>query len=78
MSVPYPEWTNQLASRDTEELKTLLDDIEKLKAEGLTGAVVAISFCRCLLQPLQEWANPAFEYWGNMTPLGSLSARSPR
>jgi hypothetical protein len=52
MSVPYPEWTNQLASRDTEELKTLLDDIEKLKAEGVTGAVVAISFCRRLIQPL--------------------------
>jgi hypothetical protein len=40
--VPGPEWTNQLASRDTEELKPLLDDLEQLKAEGLTGTVVAI------------------------------------
>jgi hypothetical protein len=32
--VPYPEWTNQLASRDTEELQPLLDDLEHLKAEG--------------------------------------------
>jgi hypothetical protein len=26
--VPYPEWTNQLASWDTEELQPLLDDLE--------------------------------------------------
>jgi hypothetical protein len=25
---PYPEWTNQLASHDTEELQPLLDDLE--------------------------------------------------
>jgi hypothetical protein len=34
------KWTNQLATRDTEELKPLLDDLEQLKAEGLTGAAV--------------------------------------
>jgi hypothetical protein len=28
VSVSGPEWTNQLASRDTEELKPLLDDLE--------------------------------------------------
>jgi hypothetical protein len=50
--VPCPEWTNQLASRDTEELQPLLDDLEQLKAEGLTGAAVAISFCRRLIQHL--------------------------
>jgi hypothetical protein len=66
--VPGPEWTNQLASRDTEELKPLLDDLEQLKADGLTGAAVAISFCRCLIQPLQDWAQPAFEYWGQTDP----------
>jgi hypothetical protein len=50
--VPYLEWTNKLASRGTEELQPLLDDLEQLKADGLTGAVVAISFCRRLIQPL--------------------------
>jgi hypothetical protein len=30
----------------------LLDDLEQLKAEGLTDAAVAISFCRRLIQPL--------------------------
>jgi hypothetical protein len=30
----------------------LLDDLEQFKAEGLTSAAVAISFCRRLIQPL--------------------------
>jgi hypothetical protein len=60
--VPYPEWTNQLASRDTEELQHLLDDLEQLKAEGLTGGAVAISFCRHLIQPFEDRAHQAFEY----------------
>jgi hypothetical protein len=46
----------------------LLDDLEQLKAEGLTGLVVAISFYRRLIQPLQDWAHPAFEYWGQSDP----------
>jgi hypothetical protein len=63
-----PEWTNQLATRDTEELKPLLDDLEQLKAEGLTGAAVAISFCRRLNQLHQDRAHPAFEYRGQSDP----------
>jgi hypothetical protein len=63
-----PEWTNQLATLDTQELKPLLDDLEQLKAEGLTGAVVAINFCRRLIQSLQDRAPPTFEYWGQSDP----------
>jgi hypothetical protein len=66
--VPYQEWTNQLASRDTEELQPLLYGLEQLKAEGLTGAAVAISFCCRLIQPLQDRAHLAFEYWGQTDP----------
>jgi hypothetical protein len=40
----------------------LLDDLEQLNAEGLTGVTVAISFCHCLIQPLQDRAHQAFEY----------------
>jgi hypothetical protein len=60
--VPYPKWTNQLALQDTEELQPLLNDLEQLKAEGLTGTAVAISFCRRLIQPLQDRTHSAFEY----------------
>jgi hypothetical protein len=66
--VPGPEWTNQLATRDTEELKPLLDDLEQLKAEGLTGAAMAISFCHRLIQPIQDQAHPTFECWGQFDP----------
>jgi hypothetical protein len=59
-----PKWTNQLAMVNIQELKPLLDDLQQLKAEGLTGTVVAISFCHHLIHPLQERAHPAFEYWG--------------
>jgi hypothetical protein len=66
--VPGPEWTNHLVMRDTEEIKPLLDNLEQLKIEGLTGAAVAISFCRHLIQPLQDRAHPTFEYWGQSDP----------
>jgi hypothetical protein len=60
----YPEWTNQFALRETEEMRPLLDDLERLKVEALTGGVVAMSFSRRLIQPIQDWVHPAFEYWG--------------
>jgi hypothetical protein len=53
---------------DTQELKPFLDDLEQLKAEGLTSAAVAINFCRCLAKSLQDRAHPAFEYWGQSDP----------
>jgi hypothetical protein len=57
-----------LESRDTEELQPLLDDLEQLKAVGLTDGVVAISFCRRLIQTIQDRAHPAFEYQGQSDP----------
>jgi hypothetical protein len=63
-----PEWTNQLVTLDTQELNPLLDDLQQLMAEGLTGTTVAISFCRHLIQHLQDRAHPAFEYWGQSDP----------
>jgi hypothetical protein len=46
----------------------LVEDLEQLKAEGLTGTAVAISSCRHLIQPLQDRAHLAFEYWGQSDP----------
>jgi hypothetical protein len=46
-----------------EELRPLLDDLEKLKTEGLTDNMVAISFIRRLIHPIQDWVHSAFEYW---------------
>jgi hypothetical protein len=50
------------------ELHPLLDDLEKLKAEGLTGGAVAISFNCRLIQPIQDRVHPTFEYWGLSDP----------
>jgi hypothetical protein len=30
--------------------------------------VVAISFCRRLIQPVQDRAHPSFQYWGQSDP----------
>jgi hypothetical protein len=60
--VPFSEWTNQLTSRETEDLRPLLEDLEKLKAEGLTSDVVAISFNRQPIQPIQNWVHVEYEY----------------
>jgi hypothetical protein len=62
--VSFSEWTNQLTLQEMEELRPLLDDLERLKAEGLTGSAVAISFSLRLIQPIQDRVHPAFEYWG--------------
>jgi hypothetical protein len=66
--IPYPEWTNQLTSRDIKELQPMLDDLDQLKAEGFTRGAVAISFCHQLIQPILDRAHPAFEYWGQSNP----------
>jgi hypothetical protein len=36
---------------------------------------VAINFCRCLIQPLLDWAHPAFEYWAQSDPTGVMQRK---
>jgi hypothetical protein len=40
----------------------MLDDLERLMADGLTGGAVAINFSRRLLQPIQDRVHPTYEY----------------
>jgi hypothetical protein len=51
-----------------EQIQSLADDLEQLKAEGLTGATMAISFYRRLIQPFQDQVHLTFEYWGQSDP----------
>jgi hypothetical protein len=77
--VPYPEWTNQLASRDTEELQPLLDDLEQLQAEGLTGAAVASTSAAASSSLSRTGPTRPSSTGGNPNLLGSSrNARSPR
>ena len=55
----------------------LLNEIASLSALGLTCAVVALSFSKLLVQPIQDRVHPGFEYWVAKTRLGGRTARFP-
>ena len=46
------------------QVDLLLKEIAGLSAQGLTGAVVALSFSKWLVQPIRDRVHPGFEYWG--------------
>jgi hypothetical protein len=56
------EWDLGLSSRDLEDLKGVLELVSDMKKWGVTGATVARSFCRHLIQPIKDWVHPAYEY----------------
>ena len=58
----------QLTSCEEEEISSLLTDVETIKSAGLTGGSVAISFSRCLIQPMKDRVHPVYEYWGQTDP----------
>jgi hypothetical protein len=62
--VKISEWDLGLSSRDTEDLKEILALVKDLKNRGVTGASVARSFCRRLIQVIKDRVHPAYEYWG--------------
>jgi hypothetical protein len=66
--VQINEWDLGLSSRDLGELKPVLELVKELKKQGVTGAVVARSFCRRIIQPIKDWVHPTYEYWGSQTP----------
>ena len=48
--------------REMAQVEHLPKETADLLAQGLTGAAVAISICRRLMQPIQEGVHTAFEY----------------
>ena len=58
-------------------MERLLEEIADLLTQGLTGAAVAISFCRRLTQPIQERVHSAFEYWGHRDPIRGHERKVP-
>ena len=63
-----PCWEEPPATEEMAQVDRLLKEIADLSAQGLTGAAVAISFCKRLTQPIQERVHPAYEYWGRQDP----------
>jgi hypothetical protein len=65
--VKINEWDLGLSSHDLGELKPVLELVNELK-QGVTGAAVARSFCRRMIQPIKERVHPTYEYWGQSDP----------
>jgi hypothetical protein len=62
------EWDLGLCSHDLGELKAVLELANGVKKKGVTGAAVAKSFCRRMIQPIKDRVHPAYEYWGQSDP----------
>jgi hypothetical protein len=60
--VKINEWDLGLSSRDLKELESVLELVNELKKQGVTGTAVARSFCRRMIQPIKDRVHPAYEY----------------
>jgi hypothetical protein len=63
-----------LSSHDLGELKPVLELINELK-QGVTGAAVARSFCRRMIQPIKDRVHPTYEYWGQSDPMREVNRK---
>jgi hypothetical protein len=62
------EWDLGLSTRELEDLKGILELVNDMKGQGVTGAVVARLFCRQMIQPIKDRVHPAYEYCGQSHP----------
>jgi hypothetical protein len=60
--VKISEWDLGLSSWELKELEGVLELIGDMKKQGVTGAVVARSFCQRMIQPIKDRVHPAYEY----------------
>ena len=60
------------------QVNLLLDEIAGLSAQGLIGAMVALSFSKRLVQPIQDRVHPGFEYWGHQDPTWGHNRKVPQ
>jgi hypothetical protein len=66
-------WDLGLSSRDLEDLKGVIELVSNMKKWGVTGAAVARSFCRRLIQPIKDRVHPVYEYWGQSNPTREIN-----
>jgi hypothetical protein len=60
---PCACWEEQPTEEDMVQVDLLLKEIAGLSAQGLTCAVVALSFSKRLVQLIRDSVHPDFEYW---------------
>jgi hypothetical protein len=73
--VKINEWDLGLSSWDLKELEPVLGLISELKKQGVTGATVARSFCRRMIQPIKDRVHPAYEYVGQLDPTREVNRK---
>jgi hypothetical protein len=73
--VKINEWDLGLSSRDLKELEPVLGLVSKLKKQGVTGAAVARSFCRRMIQPIKDRVHPVYEYVGQSDPTREVNPK---
>jgi hypothetical protein len=66
--VKISEWDLGLSTRELEDPKGVLELVSDMKNRGVTGAAVARSFCRQMIQPIKDRVHPAYEYCGRSDP----------
>jgi hypothetical protein len=62
--VKISEWDLGLSTHEADDLKEVLELVNDLKNLGVTGASVARSFCRRLIQSIKDQVHPVYEYLG--------------
>jgi hypothetical protein len=73
--VKISKWDLRLPTRDLEDLKGVLELVSDLKERGVTGAAVARSFCRRMVQPIKDQVHPAYEYCGQSDPTREVNRK---
>jgi hypothetical protein len=49
--------------------------VDELKKQGVTGAAVARSFCRRMIQPIKDRVHPTYEYVGQSNPTREVNRK---
>jgi hypothetical protein len=73
--VKISEWDLGLSTRDREDLKGVLEVVGDMKRRGVTGAAVARSFCRRMIQPIKDRVHSAYEYCGQSDPTREVNLK---
>jgi hypothetical protein len=69
------EWDLGLSTRELKDLKGVLELVSDMKGRGVTGAAVARSFCRRMIQLIKDRVHPAYEYCGQSDPTREVNRK---
>jgi hypothetical protein len=73
--VKISKWDLGLSTHELEDLKGVLELVNDMKNQGVTGAAVARSFCRRMIQPIKDRVHPAYEYCEQLDPTREVNCK---